>query len=218
MASGAPLIRGLGFDYTGVVAWLPEGDFFEQVARLAGTGSATVRAAYYAYNREFQTGHLSQEQLWRRVAADLHIEDRFQQLWNTARARLPRLDRAVLEFVDQLRAAGYRTGLLSNLAPRTPWYDQLHREGVDRHFDTVCLSGDTGLAKPDPAAFQDLARKMRVAPAELLYIDDRPQAFMGVEKLGIRTITYESLDRLRQTLHSMGIDWNEDSGSTELAR
>jgi HAD superfamily hydrolase (TIGR01509 family) len=177
------------------------------VARLAGTDSETVRAAYHSHNRAFQVGSLSQKQLWRRVASDLRIEDRFQDLWDTARARLPRIDHEVLAFVDQVRAAGYRTGLLSNLAPRTPWHEQLYREGVDRHFDTICLSGDTGLAKPDPAAFADLAQKMGVAPGELVFIDDRPQAFQGVERLGVHTVAYSDLLQLRHELRSLGCSW-----------
>ena len=198
-------VRAVGFDYTGVVSLLPEGDFFDQVAALAGTDRQTIAGAYMRYNRDFQLGQLEQTELWHRVAADLHIEDRFEQLWTKARERLPRIDHAMLKFVDQLRSTGYRTGLLSNLAPRTPWHDQLYREGVHTHFDAICLSGETGLAKPDPAAFEHLAHRLHVQPAELLFIDDRPTAFKGVEALGIRTITYVGLHQLQTDLKRAGL-------------
>lgn len=208
MSDAAAPVRGIGFDYTGVVARLPEGDFFEQVANLAGTDSQAVRNVYYSYNHDFQVGELSQEQLWRQVADDLQVQDRFQALWDTARARLPRIDHQMLGFVDQLRAAGYRTGLLSNLAPDTPWHHQLYREGVQTHFDVVCLSGETGLAKPDPAAFMDLAGKMGIKPAELIFIDDRPQAIKGVEALGVRTVAFDGINPLKKALTTMGIHWS----------
>lgn len=205
MPAAVPPVRGLGFDCTGVVATLPEGNIFEQVARLAATDRDTVADYYHRYNRDFQVGRISQEQLWRRVAADLHIESRLQELWDSARGRLPRIDQAVLRIVDQLRAAGYRTGLLSNLASHTPWHDQLYREGVAGHIDAVCLSGETGLAKPDPAAFVVLARQMSVTPTELVYIDDRPQAFSGVEKLGVRTVLFNDLPKLVNDLPDLGV-------------
>ena len=201
-------VHAIGFDYTGVVATLPVGNIFDTVAGITGSSREAVEAAYITRNRDFQIGNITQKQLWHRILDELGETSRLPAVWAAAHERLPEIDNSVLQFVDELRRAGYRTGLLSNLAPRTPWYDQLYASGVPSHFDAVCLSGETGLAKPDPAAFVDLAGKLAVHPDELIFIDDRPQAITGVESLGIRTIPFTDQANLRRHLEDLGCQWS----------
>ncbi len=200
-------VRAVAFDYTGVTSNPPAGNIFEQISRLTGADPDTVRDMYHRHNREFQIGTIDQATLWRRVAADLGLSGRFDDIWRTATERLPTPNEPMLGLIDQLRTAGYRTGLLSNLAVPTPWSDDLYRRGLDRHFDAVALSGETGFAKPDPRAFAIIANRLGVPPTSLVYIDDRAAAFIGVEALGIRPILYVNLTQLKHDLHGLGLAW-----------
>ncbi|HUD11089.1 MAG TPA: HAD-IA family hydrolase, partial [Candidatus Saccharimonadia bacterium] len=111
----------------------------------------------------------------------------------------------VLALVDQLRELSLRVGLLSNLATPTPWSKELYHSGTADHFDVMLLSGETGFVKPEPEAFLMLADRLEVAPEELVFIDDTPEALSGVEKLGIRPIVYQGLSSLRSSLADLGI-------------
>lgn len=82
------------------------------------------------------------------------------------------------DVVPQLRAAGLRTAVLSNA-------DGPPRPGLAGLVDVVLLSGDTGLRKPDPAAFTDAVGRLGVAPGECVHVDDLPVNVRGAAAAGL---------------------------------
>ena len=65
----------------------------------------------------------------------------------------------MIRVVRTARAAGIRTGLLSN-----SWGLDYPREGWDELFDVVVISGEVGLRKPDPAIYLLAAERLRLPP------------------------------------------------------
>lgn len=116
----------------------------------------------------------------------------------------PLVDDEILALVDQLRATGYKLGLLTNLEVSS-WSESIRARGVDAHFDACLISGETGFAKPDHRAFTLLAERLGVPLDELLFIDDRPQSLTGIEQLGVTPVVYTGLAQLRADLVSHGI-------------
>lgn len=70
----------------------------------------------------------------------------------------------------------------------------LERIGVLRLFGPVLISSETGLVKPDPAAFRQIA-ELGVPPGRVLYVDDRPQALRRAEWFGVRTMESDDAGR-----------------------
>ncbi|HWG90358.1 MAG TPA: HAD family hydrolase [Candidatus Thermoplasmatota archaeon] len=75
------------------------------------------------------------------------------------------------EFLEALRAAGLRLGLLSNGS------GQMQRRVLLRfrlapYFDPVVLAGEVGLRKPDPAIFEFALGQMGFRPEEVLMVGD----------------------------------------------
>lgn len=194
------MIRAIGFDYLGVVARLSGESIYERIGTLAGTPADDVKAAYQQHNGRFQTGEIDRAELWRLVSADIGRTGMTEEIVAATEANLPVIDPEVLAYADDLRGRGYKTGLLTNLASGTAWDRDLYERGVDRHFDAVLLSGETGLAKPDPRAFKLLAERLGVQPSELVFIDDRASSMEGVEALGITPILFTNLPDLRGRL------------------
>ncbi|MFJ1793096.1 HAD-IA family hydrolase [Kitasatospora griseola] len=52
-------------------------------------------------------------------------------------------------------------------------------------FDHLALSGKTGIAKPDPAAFHHCTAALRAAPADFLFVDDREENVRAARALGM---------------------------------
>lgn len=84
----------------------------------------------------------------------------------------------LLDVVPLLRAAGLRTAVLSNA-------DGPPRPGLLGVADLVLLSGDTGLRKPDPAAFLHAAGRLGVAPGECVHVDDLARNVRGAAAAGL---------------------------------
>jgi len=75
---------------------------------------------------------------------------------------------AMYDMIRTVRGAGFRTGLLSN-----SWgCDEYPRADFPGLFDTVVLSGEVGMRKPEAAIFQHAADTLGLDPRECVFIDD----------------------------------------------
>ena len=75
---------------------------------------------------------------------------------------------AMYEMIQALRQAGFRTALLSN-----SWgCDEYPRADFPGLFDSVVISGEIGMRKPEPAIFLHAAAALRLEPRECVFIDD----------------------------------------------
>jgi len=81
-----------------------------------------------------------------------------------ASARVP----AMYDLIRALRGAGLRTALLSN-----SWgCDEYPRADFPALFDTVVISGECGMRKPEEEIFLHTARSLGLEPRECVFIDD----------------------------------------------
>lgn len=75
---------------------------------------------------------------------------------------------AMYEMIRVLRDAGFGTALLSN-----SWgCEEYPRADFPGLFDTVVLSGEVGMRKPEPEIFLHAAGALGLEPAECVFIDD----------------------------------------------
>jgi putative hydrolase of the HAD superfamily len=93
-------------------------------------------------------------------------------------------DMAMLAAVRNARAAGIRTGLISN-SWGTRRYD---RALLEELFDGVVISGDVGLRKPAPEMYVLGAERAGAAPEACVYVDDLPFNLPPAQELGMATI------------------------------
>jgi epoxide hydrolase-like predicted phosphatase len=93
-------------------------------------------------------------------------------------------DMAMLAAVRNARAAGIRTGLISN-SWGTRRYD---RAMLEELFDGVVISGEVGMRKPAPEMYRLGAERTGVAPEVCVYVDDLPFNLPPAEELGMATI------------------------------
>jgi HAD superfamily hydrolase (TIGR01549 family) len=112
-------------------------------------------------------------------------------------------DEVVINWVKGLKSLGeYKIGLLSNVGP------QLFEKFFDldeqkRLFDQVILSSDVGMAKPDVAIFELIAKKLGVKPSECVMIDDTPLNVEAAVNAGMQGIQYISLGQARDELNKL---------------
>lgn len=85
-----------------------------------------------------------------------------------------------------LRRRGLRTAIVSNCACQTAAC--VAHLGLARAVDTVVLSCDVGVLKPDPTIFRIALERLGVPPADALFVDDRPENLDGAREIGMRTV------------------------------
>jgi putative hydrolase of the HAD superfamily len=122
--------------------------------------------------------------------------DEFVRKWFTLGA-VP--DPEALTLVAALRRQGITCALASNQDfVRARFMDE--ELGYERLFDDRFYSARLGYAKPDPAYFYAVLEALRADPAQVLFIDDRPENVDAARKCGLHAEVHGPGDRLRDTL------------------
>jgi putative hydrolase of the HAD superfamily len=130
-----------------------------------------------------ETGELPEAEFERRFAALLQVapEGLIARLFG-GMAPEP----AMVDGVRRARAAGVRTGLLSN-SWSVGHYD---RDLLAELFDAWVISGEVGLRKPDPAIYALAAERMGLPPEAIAFVDDLPGNLKPARALGMATIVH----------------------------
>ncbi len=92
------------------------------------------------------------------------------------------------QWARDLRAAGFRTALLSNMPAAIrdyilgcPWLPD---------FDVRVFSCEFGRSKPAPGIYEHCLKQLGLAPSEALFLDDREPNIRGAEALGLHAILF----------------------------
>ena len=72
-------------------------------------------------------------------------------------------------------------------------------------FEGIVVSGEEGVAKPDPGIFQILLDRYALDARNLLFIDDSPINVEVAEGLGFHTHLFQSPQGLRQAITDHGL-------------
>ena len=93
---------------------------------------------------------------------------------------------AMYDTIRTLRAAGFSTALLSN-----SWgCDEYPRADFPGLFDTVVLSGEVGMRKPEKEIFLHAAETLGLAPAECVFIDDMEANVAAAQACGMTGVLH----------------------------
>jgi putative hydrolase of the HAD superfamily len=194
------------FDYGGVIC-TPQPD--EDVALLAAAAGVPVpdfQAAYWAYRYSWDRAELDGTTYWHKVAAALGLSFSAPQM-----AELTRLDIAswlhlrdgTVALIDDLVAAGYPLALLSNAPAEVA--EVVADLPVARAFEHCAFSCFLGAAKPDPGCYQAVLGMLGARPADVVFIDDRPENIAAAAALGIRGVPFSTPPQARAALAAHGV-------------
>jgi putative hydrolase of the HAD superfamily len=138
--------------------------------------------------RGLETGSLSEDEFGERFGELLEIDDRtglVERMFGGLRE-----DERMLGAVRRARAAGIRTGLVSN-SMGSGRYD---RATFPELFDGVVISGDVGMHKPQPEIFLLGAERAGVAPELCVFVDDLRENCDGAEAVGMTAVLHRGAD------------------------
>ncbi|MEV0971258.1 HAD family hydrolase [Microtetraspora glauca] len=113
-------------------------------------------------------------------------------LWAAYRRRMPRLVKCraeVMTGLAELRAAGWRVGIITNGTPDNQMA-KLQRTGLAEAVDGYAVSGLEGIRKPDVGLFEIAAQRcgMRLAEGGWMVGDTLAADVEGGRRAGLRTV------------------------------
>src|SRR5271166_3615454 len=172
---GETTINAVILDYGEVLCHRPSRAEFHRLANAFGADSSAFPALWEKNRGAFDRGDMTAEAYWSALAENASAELSAEQLdeiskwdvemWGNANARM-------VAWLRELREAGIKTALLSNIHPAMIAY---LRENFDwlELFDFKTFSAEVRLIKPEPAIYEHTLRGLATAPHETLFVDDR---------------------------------------------
>lgn len=194
------------FDFGGVVA---PADLGTVIDRFKALGFKNVEeylnlVRQQGFFGDFETGLIDKDEFRSRVSKEAGREVSMNECRNAYMGFFSSVPERNLELFRKLRAEGYRLSLLSNTNPFiTEWslskdFDG-HGHSLDEYLDSMYLSYEMKVMKPDERIFRMMLESENVAPSQVLFIDDGPKNIEAARELGLNVIPAVN-----------GKDWTED--------
>ncbi|MCL4517829.1 MAG: HAD family phosphatase [Thaumarchaeota archaeon] len=142
---------------------------------------------------------------------EISLQDLFAQLGKIAGVSPTRvesewwsyvsIDGDVVEIVRKLRDH-VTVALLTN-SPAQFVLDVLAKYRLGQLFNPVVISSEEHCAKPDPAIYKRILRKLDTSPVDVLMIDDNPVNVTAAQGIGMNAIHFKSASQLRGELSTV---------------
>lgn len=146
-------------------------------------------------------GEVSQEELFTRLGDlsgqnALNVAEQWMQLVS--------ISESMLSLLDEYRQI-YRVALLTN-SP-SPFVRQiLEIWDLRRRFQSIVVSSEVALAKPDPRIYLLMLERLQVTPAQCLMIDDNLRNINGAKAVGMKGHLFLDEAELRNALYQLSND------------
>ena len=194
------MIRAIVFDFGRVITAQKSPSLFRRYEEDLALTPGTLNPIMFGSQawRDALLGRKTVEEFWHEIGPQLGLNtseeiDAFRRRYHTDEA----INEGVLRLIDQLYG-NYRLGVLSNSPPGlAQWladWDILH------FFDVVFCSGDEGVIKPDPTAFEVTLKRLGVKPKEAVFIDDTIEHVEAARSLGIHGVHFTTAESLGDEL------------------
>jgi epoxide hydrolase-like predicted phosphatase len=115
---------------------------------------------------------------------------------------------AMYELIRALREAGFGTALLSN-----SWgAEEYPRADFPGLFDTVVISGEVGMRKPEPEIFAHAAACLGLDPRECVFIDDIQANVAAAAAVGMTGVLHTEPSSTAAALEELlGIEFSQSA-------
>jgi putative hydrolase of the HAD superfamily len=205
-AAKLPPIRAVILDFGEVLCHVPSAEAIERLAFLFQMDPRTFLPIYLETRAPYDRGDLLPAEYWQKFAAQAGVEITAAAIEQARQLDLELwsdINDAMVLWVQQLHAAGFKTAILSNMPTDMATHVRKNFAWIS-HFDHHIFSAEVRSVKPEPAIYQYCINELGVQPAEALFIDDRDVNLEQARAAGIHGIRFQSVAQLRKDLQVLG--------------
>jgi putative hydrolase of the HAD superfamily len=185
------MITAVVLDIGGVLEWTPPTGHVERWESSLGLAPGELHDTMDDVWRGGRLGTLTEQQVEAAFAERLGLSpadlDAFMTgFWDEY---LGSPNTELIDWFGGLRRR-CRTGIVSNSFVGAREREQ-ERYGSEDLTEVIVYSHEVGLAKPDPAIYALVCRRLEVAPAQAVFLDDRPAAVEGAAAIGMTGVLFQ---------------------------
>jgi putative hydrolase of the HAD superfamily len=180
------------FDYGNVLCQAQPGADTEAMASILNLPMPRFTELYWQFRVPYDAGALEPDAYWNQLAKTELTADQIAELTDIDGRSWSHPAPVMPQWARDVRAAGLRTGLLSNMPASVR--DYVLRCSWMPAFDSLTFSCDIGVCKPEAEIYRECLRALGVAPSEALFLDDREANVRGAQAVGLHAILFTDPD------------------------
>ena len=201
-------LRAVVFDYGMVLTGPQDPEAHAALMRITGLPLDRFESLYWADRHAYDEGKLTGIAFWQKFLRQAGLppdQKRVEEL-NQWDARMwTTQNPAMLAWQQQLKQRGLLTAILSNMGDNVLENMERTFDWLPR-FDVLVWSYQVRMAKPAPAIYRLVLKRLGTRPEETLFLDDRPVNVEAARALGMLAFDFSTVDRLRADLIASGLD------------
>lgn len=199
-----PSIRGIIFDYGGVISTFDYREFFRRIGIPSGRSVEELNTLVGRSDlpRRYEAGEIPSGDFYREICGLCGFtasEEEFASAFST----IFTLVEPTIRLIRTLSRT-YRLGLLSNT---NQWHFERHIRGTEVFplFDAVTLSFQVKALKPEEGIYRDALARIALGPQECVFIDDLEENVAGARRVNLHAIRYVGHESLVASLAELGV-------------
>jgi len=190
-------VKTVVFDYGGVICFIPPLEARSELVRLSGLSADVLWELDRKYRGEWDRGTYDGIEHYRRILAKAGVFFNDGILARLAQADIDcwkHIDPAALQLMRDIKTAGLRLGILSNIPHDFP------RDSVSAfaEADIAVYSCDLGIIKPETGIYEKLREKAGCLYEDIVFFDDKEDNVNKARELGIRAFLWEGAEQARK--------------------
>jgi HAD superfamily hydrolase (TIGR01509 family) len=194
------MIKLIIFDLSGVISNAEEPIYLEKFAEDLNVNLEELQKIYFEYLEKSERGEIPLSVVWGKTLEKFNIQGDYKEFVKDMMS-LKEFNKDVLEFVLGLRKK-YKMAFFTNYAEE---YWKIHETLIDlsRYFDFGVVSYQIGSRKPEVKGFKKIIEHFDVKPEETVFLDDSEKNLKNAKEMGINTVHYKGLERLKGELEKI---------------
>lgn len=197
------MIRAIIFDFGRVISAQKPPALFARYEKDLGLAPDSINTIMFDSDawKDALLGRKTAHGFWCAIGPELGLNsseeiDGFRRRYHADEAINP----GVAKLINLLYGR-YKLAVLSNSPPGL--VNWLGDWNIRQLFDVVFCSGDEGVVKPDPAAFEMTLGRLGVEPGTAVFIDDTMEHVKAAEALGLHGICFTTAEVLSDRLNAL---------------
>lgn len=198
-------LRAVIFDYGRVLSLPPSDTDWEAFASATDLPLETLHHRYWKFRDAYDRKEVSAADYWVKVVGHELADNELTELIAMDDAQWTRVNDDMLHLARQLKEAGVRIAILSNMQT-----DMLKvmRAKFDwlAEFDVQMYSCEVGMVKPEREVYLECARRLGVDPEQSLFLDDKDKNIIGAEQAGMHATLFDGeMSVVEKKLTELGV-------------
>jgi putative hydrolase of the HAD superfamily len=198
-----PTLKAVAFDYGKVLSLPPTLQQWQTLSARFAKPMEEFQPIYWGKNREeLDRGMLDNVEYWRKVGRDCGLaisEPEALELIEHDHSQWTNENLEMLGLARDLRRAGYKTAILSNMERRMLAAMRQKLAWLDE-FEVQIYSCEIGTVKPEAEIYLECCQQLGCLPEEALFLDDKKVNTEAAKKVGMQSFVFHSaVDPVMQT-------------------